>query len=110
MQALDVGIGVDARGVGVLRLPERGSVAKGYSVSTFAQRLGIRHSSNADIEDTRRQSVGRPGGSDLNIAGLLIIVRFFVSLAAPFFFWSRGAQKDTGEMGLGGKPSRRRRY
>jgi hypothetical protein len=88
VQALDVGVGVEARAMGFVPLPERSGVAKGYSVSAFAQGLGIGEPSDTDIEDARRLCAGRPARCDLDVACLLfiafVLIVFSLALCLAF--------------------------
>src|SRR5579872_4332586 len=71
VQALDVGVGVDANGVGLVGLPERGRVAERDSVSTLAERLHGGHCSYTGIEDARGQGAGGLRRGDLDLADIL---------------------------------------
>jgi hypothetical protein len=69
MQALDVGIGVDARGMELVRLPERGRFSQRHSVSAFSQGLHICHSHDARIDDALGHFAGRLGRGQFDDAG-----------------------------------------
>ena len=98
VQALDVGVGVDASGVGFVDLPERGGVAEGDSVSALAQRLHGGHSGNAGIEDARGQGPGGLRRGDFDLAG--IFGDILADICGRRRFDLRLAPEDSGEIGL----------
>jgi hypothetical protein len=69
MQALDVGIGVEARGMELVRLPEQGRFSESHSVSAFAQGLHICHSHDACVDDALGHLAGSLGRGQFDHAG-----------------------------------------
>jgi len=107
MQALDIGIGVDARGMELVRLPERGRFSQSHSVSAFSQGLHICHSHDAGIEDALGHFAGRPGRGQFDDAGRRISVVDGEQIRAlDFRIGDKGLIGDrgptSGRLGMGG--------
>src|SRR6266567_1982962 len=101
VQALHVGVGVDARGVGLVGFPEVGCLAQRDAVSEFAQRLGSGH---AGVDDARGQRTGRLCRGDLddifsNILTNRWLTDFRLSGLRLTNFWL--TPEDAGEIRLG---------
>src|SRR5579864_6487667 len=74
VQALDIGICIDAGSVAPVSLPVRAHIAEWLTISRFAQRLGIRDSRHPRIDDARRQFARWFGRDNLNHAGHRVAV------------------------------------
>src|SRR5579871_1335780 len=68
VQTRDVAICEDASGGGLARFPVGGNVAQRNAVATLFERLRVGHTRHTRIENTRRQRVGRSGGTDFDHA------------------------------------------
>src|SRR5713226_5537192 len=66
VQALHVGVGVDAGGAGFVGFVELGGFGERDAVSEFAEGLGSGQAGDAGVEDAWGQGAGRLGGGDLN--------------------------------------------
>src|ERR1022692_2403632 len=96
VQALDVRIGIDASGVGLVSLRERGRYPERHSVSAFAQGLHIRHPNDAHVYDARGQFTGRLGRRKLDHAGhrVAVIDREQIGLVRKFGICDEGLTSD----------------
>src|SRR5579872_5928072 len=109
VQALDVGVGVDANGVGLVGLPERGRVAERDSVSTLAERLHGGHCSYTGIEDARGRGAGGLCRGDLDLADILgsVLGSILRNIPASVLRNFGLTPVDASKIGLAGQSGRR---